>query len=131
MSKSSSSDRKPPPASGSHEKGRPLAARPFHADGRGVRVAVRLTPRAAADRILGVAHDADGAPALKVAVTAAPERGRANRALVELLAKAWKLPKSSITLVAGAADRRKLVEVTGEPAILMAKLESWHAAQHG
>lgn len=46
-------------------------------------------------------------------VAAPPERGRANRALVELLAEALGVPRERVTVVAGASGRRKVVEVEG------------------
>jgi uncharacterized protein YggU (UPF0235/DUF167 family) len=50
-------------------------------------------------------------------VAAPPERGRANDALVELLASALKVPKSSVRVVGGQRGRAKVVEVDGlEPA---------------
>ena len=55
-------------------------------------------------------------------VTAVPENGKANEAVVKLLAKAWKLPKTSLTVVAGATDRNKIVHVAGDPADLMRRL---------
>jgi uncharacterized protein YggU (UPF0235/DUF167 family) len=57
-----------------------------------------------------------------VAVTASPEGGRANEAVIALLAKAWRVPKTSITVVAGATARRKTVLVAGETRDLMARL---------
>ena len=98
---------------------------PFRAVADGVLVAVKLTPKAAQDRIQQVATAADGSAVLKLAVTAAPERGKANEALVKLLAKTWKLPKTSIVLVHGAGDRRKTLHLAGEPQALMARLEAW------
>ena len=50
---------------------------------------------------------------LKVAVTAAPERGKANEAVEELLAQALKLPRSAVVVVAGHSARAKRVEVAG------------------
>ena len=91
----------------------------------GVRIPVRLTPRARAERIDGIAADADGQPVLKAAVTAPPEQGRANAALIALLAKAWRLPKSSISIAAGATGRRKIVMVEGDIDDLMKRLEVW------
>lgn len=44
---------------------------------------------------------------LRVAVSAAPERGKANKAIVDVLADALHLPKSSIELVAGEASPQK------------------------
>lgn len=46
-------------------------------------------------------------------VAAAPERGRANRALEELLAAALGLPRGQVAVVAGRSSRRKVVEVEG------------------
>jgi len=86
---------------------------------------VRLTPRARADRIDGIAADTDGQPVLKAAVTAPPEQGRANAALIALLAKAWRTPKSSISIAAGATGRRKIVMIEGDADELMTRLELW------
>jgi uncharacterized protein YggU (UPF0235/DUF167 family) len=85
------------------------------ADG-GARLSVRLTPRAARAGIDGIAPDADGRPWLRVSVTAAPEAGKANTALVALLAKAWKVPKGAIQVTAGASDRRKTLHITADAA---------------
>jgi uncharacterized protein len=73
----------------------------------GVRLRVRLTPRAGADRIGAVVIDDAGRAALKVHVTAAPEDGKANAALIELLARSWKLPKSAIAIASGPTARVK------------------------
>jgi uncharacterized protein YggU (UPF0235/DUF167 family) len=86
---------------------------------------VRLTPRARADRIEGLAADAEGNPVLKAAVTAPPEKGKANAALVALLAKAWRLPKSALAIQAGASGRRKSVTIAGDPQELLKRLTDW------
>ena len=85
----------------------------------GVRVAVRLTPRASAARIDGVK---DGR--LKIAVTAPPVENRANEALLRLLATEWRLPRGSLSVAAGAKSRDKIVHVAGDPALLRARLEA-------
>ena len=51
--------------------------------------------------------------AWKVRVTAAPERGRANDALVGLLSETLSIPRRDVTLVAGHAGRDKIVELAG------------------
>lgn len=89
---------------------------------------VRLTPRAAGDRVDGLVLEADGGAALKIAVTAVPEDGKANAALVALLAREWKQPKSAITLVAGASDRRKSLLLAGDPVDRLERLETWLAS---
>ena len=97
----------------------------------GVTVAVRLTPKAKADRIIGIATQADGAIVLKASVTAVPERGKANAALVAMLAKAWRVPKSALSIAAGATNRRKQVAVAGDPDTLHQLLDDWMAKHHG
>ncbi|KAA0686661.1 DUF167 family protein [Azospirillum brasilense] len=100
----------------------PFEAAPFEAMADGVRLALRVTPKASRNAIAGLAATASGGTALKVTVTAVPENGKANEAVVKLLAKAWKLPKTSLTVVAGATDRNKIVHVAGDPADLMRRL---------
>ena len=52
-------------------------------------------------------------PGWKARIAAPPERGKANRALEELLAEALGLRRDRVTVVAGRASRRKVVEVEG------------------
>lgn len=88
----------------------------------GVRLAVRLTPRAGRNAIRGTAERADGGVALKAAVTAVPEGGKANAALVALLAKALKVPKGAIGIAQGTTDRNKLLDIAGDTDALMAAI---------
>src|SRR5512138_351217 len=105
----------------------PSDGSPFR-DGKGaLLVDIRLQPGASRARVDGLAALGDGATVLKVRVTEPPEDGKANAALVKLLAKAWKLPKSAISLVAGHSDRRKTLAVAGDPATLRPALETWLA----
>ncbi|HZD24686.1 MAG TPA: DUF167 family protein, partial [Alphaproteobacteria bacterium] len=67
----------------------------------GVRLLVRLQPGAGADSIDGLDTDAEGRPRLRARVTAAPEKGRANKALMRLLAKAWGVAPGTLEIVAG------------------------------
>lgn len=107
------------------------APTPFSPAKTGVRVAVRLSPKASRDHIAGLRALADGGVALKVAVTAAPEHGRANAALIKLLAKSWHMAKSRITVVSGATDRRKTLLVAGDPESLLPQLQDWMKVHHG
>jgi len=85
---------------------------------RGARFKVRAAPGSKVERIVGVHGDA-----LKVAVQAPPERGRANERLLEVLAAALALPVRSLTLVCGDTARDKVVEVAGlTPADVLARL---------
>ena len=78
-----------------------------------MRLAVRLTPRAAEDRLDGWSRDAAGRPVLNVRVRAAPVDGAANAALEALLARALFRPKSAVRVVKGGSARIKQVEVDG------------------
>lgn len=98
------------------------SAAPFRAANGGVKVALRVVPRAGRNRIEGIETAADGRVWLKVAVTAPPEGGKANMAAIALLAKAWRVPRSSITVVAGATARRKTILVAGAARDLMPRL---------
>ncbi len=100
-----------------------MRALPFTAAADGLRLAVRLSPKASAARIAGLVADPSGGVALKVAVTALPEAGKANDALLRLLAETLDLKRRDLTLVLGATDRRKLVHIAGDPAALARHLE--------
>jgi len=84
-----------------------------------VRIAVRLTPRSRADRIAGIARLADGAAILKVSVSAPPLDGRANEALLQLLAEEWGIPRRDLAIVGALKSRSKLVRIAGDPAGLL------------
>jgi len=87
----------------------------------GVSLAVRLTPRAGRARLEGLRATPTGS-ALAVAVTAPPEDGKANAALVALLAQALGLPKSAVRLTHGDKSRNKTIAIDGAPEELMTTL---------
>ncbi len=102
-----------------------MAKTPFSRAVDGALVTVRLTPKSSANAIRGIAADADGSTHLKATVTTLPEDGKANAALLKLLAKTWKLPKTSLTIASGATARRKVVHIAGDPAVLYGMLREW------
>lgn len=97
---------------------------PLEAVADGLRVALRVTPKASRNAVIGLAGTAEGGRVLKVAVTTVPENGKANEAVIKLLSKAWKVPKTSLTVVAGATDRNKILHVAGDPAALLPRLSA-------
>lgn len=107
-----------------------MSGSPFSPANGGLRAAIRLTPKASRDRIVGPADEADGNTVLKVQVTAVPEDGKANAALLKLLSKAWRVPRSDMEIVLGAADRRKVVLISGDSEELRHRLEQWMADNH-
>lgn len=70
----------------------------------GIRLRLRVKPGARRDRLVR-AH----AGALKIEVSAAPERGKANTAVIALLAEALDLPRQAITITTGQASQDKTV----------------------
>ncbi len=74
----------------------------------GVEMTVKVVPGASRDRVAGVLGDA-----LKVAVSAPPEKGKANQAVIEILAKALGVKRNAIQIVAGHTQPRKTVLIVG------------------
>ena len=79
-----------------------------------LRLTVRLTPKGGRDAIEGWFQDAAGRRLLKARVAAPPEDGKANRALVELIADAFDVAKGKVAIVSGEASRIKVIEILGD-----------------
>jgi len=69
---------------------------------------LKIVPKASRNVIAGWLGEE-----LKIKVTAAPEKGKANQAVVALLANALGLPKQAIIITAGQTSVRKTVEIDG------------------
>lgn len=93
----------------------------------GLRVRVRLQPAGRTDQVQGLTQDADGQWALKVSVTQAPEGGKANAALVKLLAKQWKVAKTTVEVVQGQTSRQKVLHLSGDAKQQTGVLSAWAA----
>jgi uncharacterized protein (TIGR00251 family) len=104
-----------------------VGAGPLSLGPRGLTLALRVQPGAGRDAILGTVADAAGALALRVKVAAPAEDGRANAAVLALLAKALGLPKSALTLVKGERDRSKVVAIAGDPGAMQPRVAAWLA----
>mgnify|MGYP000873088909 FL=1 len=95
----------------------------FHSGKTGAALAVRVTPKASRNKILGILDDGT----VKISLTAPLVDGQANEALVKFLAEVLDVPKSNIEVVAGATGRDKLVSIVGLDAsavndLIMARL---------
>ncbi|TCZ64372.1 DUF167 domain-containing protein [Roseicella aquatilis] len=95
----------------------------WRAEPRGVALRVKVQPRARRAGLLGLAPGVDG-PRLKLAVTEAPEDGRANRAVCAALARALGMPQSSVEVAQGHTSREKLVLVAGDPEALAPRIQA-------
>jgi uncharacterized protein len=91
------------------------------------RLKLRVSPGAGRAAVVGRHGDA-----WKVRVTEAPERGRANEAVLRLVADTLALPRAAVTLVSGHGGREKIVELTGVgPALIERRLASAAAVDRG
>ena len=89
----------------------------------GVGFQVRLTPKGGRDAVEGWAAASDGTLHLKARVRAAPENGKANTALIALLADTLDVPKSAVKIASGTTGRLKRIKIAGDGAALAARLE--------
>lgn len=74
----------------------------------GVVFAVKVVPGSSRSRVAGLLGDA-----LKVNITAAPEKGKANKELIQLLAKLMGCPKSAVSVVTGKTKAHKEIQIVG------------------
>ena len=89
----------------------------------GLKIFIRLSPKAKREGIEGVYAAPDGSERLKIAVSAPPVDGKANEYLIKWLAKHLHIAKSAITLVSGTTDRSKTLLIKGNASELIKKLE--------
>ncbi|WP_298271045.1 DUF167 domain-containing protein [Geobacter sp.] len=82
-----------------------------------VTLSVHVQPRASKNEVCGIQGDA-----LKLRLTSPPVEGEANRLCIEFLAKLLRIPKSSVTIIAGEKSRHKTLRITGVTAREIAAL---------
>ena len=90
----------------------------------GLRLRMRVTPRGGRNAIEEIERRDDGRDVLKARVAAPADKNRANDALVELLARVLAVPLSSVRLTAGQTSRIETVDINGDAAALMIRLNS-------
>lgn len=91
------------------------------------RLRLRVSPGSGRAEIVGRHGDA-----WKVRVTSPPEQGRANNAVVRLMADTLALPLSAVAIVSGHGARDKIIELTGVgPALIERRLASASSVDRG
>jgi uncharacterized protein len=98
------------------------ATLPWSRSAEGVVLRVRVTPKSSKDAVEGLEATTQG-PALKVRVRAVPDKGAANAAVAETVARWLGVPKSTVTLVGGSTARVKSLAIAGDGAALSAQLK--------
>jgi uncharacterized protein (TIGR00251 family) len=102
----------------------PMGAGFFQSTRDGVILHLRVTPNAGRDTIEGVETRDDGAVVLRVRVKAVPDKGKANAAVVALLARSLGVAKSAIALTSGETSRFKTLTISGAPEVLADRLNT-------
>jgi len=100
-----------------------MTGKPWSLQTNGVALTIRLTPKSARDAIEGVEALADGRAALIARVRALPSEGKANAALIQLIARTVGVPPRDIVLASGATGRLKRLLISGDGPTLAAALE--------
>lgn len=96
----------------------------IHPTCTGYTLKIQVAPGAAANQVVGPYGDR-----LKIRIAAAPEKGQANKALLDFLARRLGLSKDSLRLKSGSRDRTKVVEIIGsEPQIRERLMSLWPAS---
>ena len=83
----------------------------FASDGEGVRLNVRVTPRARKSAVTGLVEGAEGRAAIAVKLAAPPVDGAANQALIAFLAVELGVGRSAVQIVSGEKSRLKTVRI--------------------
>ncbi len=81
--------------------------------GKEFRLELKVSPKASRNAIVGWRG-----PVLKVSVTAVPDKGKANAAVIRLLAKALGLPRSALRIERGESQREKRLVIAASPDVL-------------
>ena len=91
-------------------------------------IELRVQPRARRTTLEPVAG------MLRACVTAPPEDGKANKAVIDLLAREWRLPRSVFEVARGAGARDKVLGISGEPDAIAERIARWlgqRVGRHG
>ena len=102
----------------------PMNEKPFSPEEGGVRLVVRVTPRAKRNCVAGIVRDANGEPALAVRLAAPPVDGAANTALCGFIAELAGIGRSKVSIRAGETGRRKILQLSGADAEIVRRLEA-------
>lgn len=84
----------------------------FEATKDGYLLRVRLTPNSSLLKTNGLMENANGETFLKINVVSVPEKGKANKELLDFLSKVLDISKSSMEIISGQTDRCKKIKIT-------------------
>lgn len=99
---------------------------PLRQTPRGLFLHVRAIPKASRDEVTGLVSNAGSQLALAVKVTKPADKGHANLAVIEILAKTMGIAKSSFRMASGEASRHKVFEVVQNEATIRHFIAEFH-----
>ena len=82
----------------------------FELHKKGLMIRVRISPNSSSCAVNGVMEAADGTKLLKISLKSVPEKGKANKELIDFLAQKMRIPKIDIELVSGETQRVKTLK---------------------
>lgn len=80
-------------------------------------------PNSSSCRVNGLFSDAEGMQFLKICVVSVPEKGKANKELLNFLSKKIGIGKSQMEIVSGELDRYKKIKIIGDISAIVSKLQ--------
>lgn len=90
-------------------------------DGKdGIYIAIHAQPGARRAQLRGLHGEA-----IKIAISEAAQEGKANRAILDVVAKGLGVTRNDVELASGQTSRQKRVRVHGDPLILKQSLVQW------
>ncbi len=97
---------------------------PFTLDATGATLTIRATPKASKTAVTGVVALEGDATALGLRIAAPPVDGSANDEVLRFVAKALRVGRGSVTLIAGQTSRVKRLRIIGDVVALEAALRT-------
>ena len=91
---------------------------------QGIILRVRLSPNSSCCRVLGTFTTPDNQEFIKISVISVPEKGKANKELINWLSKTLNIAKSDFTIVSGDLDKYKKLLITANPDIVIKALNN-------
>ena len=96
----------------------------FDKTDQGIILRVRLSPNSSCCKVLGIFTSPDNLEFIKISVISVPEKGKANKELINWLSKTLDIAKSNFTIITGELDKYKKILLTAEQSSVIKALNN-------
>ena len=96
----------------------------FDKTDQGIILRVRLSPNSSCCKVLGIFTSPDNLEFIKISVISVPEKGKANKELINWLSKTLDIAKSNFTIITGELDKYKKILITAEQSSVIKALNN-------